>query len=490
VTTSRIYPFIRQLRLAALVRDEANLTDEHLLTCFIEQRDEAAFEVLVRRYGPMILGVCRRILRDQHDADDAFQATFLVLVRKATSIVPRTMLGNWLHGVAQTTALRAKVAGAKRAVRERRLTRMSEPAAAECDDVGSDLRPLIDQELRCLPEKYRRPLILCHLESRSIKEAARQLGWPQGTLAGRLARARIMMAKRLARHGLFLAGGALAAVLSENSAPACVSTMLVSATVRAASMLATGRLAPGAVSSEIAILTEGVVKSMMITRLKIASAMLLSAAILVSGGAIVYHSQTVLAASPPEDPKASIEPVQKSPSNLTDESNKEVRAVVYPVAGLVISPVDGRNTVNALAKAIQAQIAPETWDSKGGKGRLDYYPLGQALVVNQTPDNHEKIRQFLSKLENRSEVVRKQTQQIVELFNKMQDLDALLGDSEADVKALDEIENAVKAMKDKAKKHASRGPSAGLRQLRNRGEQVGIGAWPNHECSFPPTHSR
>src|SRR5262249_26019760 len=158
------------------------------------------------RHGPMVLGVCRRVLDHAHDAEDAFQATFLVLARKAASIVARDTVGNWLYGVAYRTAHKARVAAARRRLKERQ---MSRPEALD-EDVWRELRPVLDQELNRLPEKYREPVILCDLEGQTRKEAARRLGWPEGTLSGRLSRARVLLAKRLARHGLTLSGGAMA----------------------------------------------------------------------------------------------------------------------------------------------------------------------------------------------------------------------------------------------------------------------------------------
>src|SRR5260370_41873179 len=150
---------IQHLRKAVLVRDGAGLTDGQLLTLFIERRDEAAFEALVRRHGPMVLGVCRRLLRNPHDAEDAFQATFLVLVRKAASVLPREMVANWLYGVARQTSLKARAMAAKRKMRERQVTVMAEPETVS-QDQWSDLQPLLDQELSCLPDKYRVAIVL------------------------------------------------------------------------------------------------------------------------------------------------------------------------------------------------------------------------------------------------------------------------------------------------------------------------------------------
>src|SRR5215469_15021140 len=183
---------IRQLRRVLLLQDGADPTDGQLLGWFVEQHDELAIEALVRRHGTMVMGVCRRILHNEHDAEDAFQATFLVLVRKAASIVPRERIANWLYGVAHRTALKARATAAKRRARERQVTQMPESAVTE-QGLWHDLQPLLDQALNRLPDIYRVAIVLCDLEGKTRREAARQLGVPEGTLAARLARARGML---------------------------------------------------------------------------------------------------------------------------------------------------------------------------------------------------------------------------------------------------------------------------------------------------------
>src|SRR5262249_46529495 len=155
------------------------------------------------------------------DAEDAFQATFLVLLRKAGTVVPRELVGNWLYGVAYRTALAAKTAAATRRAKERQAHDMPQPQTSAADP-WEELRPLLDRELHGLPDKSRVPVVLCDLQGKTRKEAARQLGWPEGTVAGRLARARVLLARRLSRHGLTLSGGALAALLARNTAAAGV----------------------------------------------------------------------------------------------------------------------------------------------------------------------------------------------------------------------------------------------------------------------------
>ncbi len=185
-------------------------------------------------------GVCRRVLPNHHDAEDAFQATFLVLVRKAASIASRELLANWLYGVAYQTARKARAAAARRRERERQVTEMPEPAVAGPDPWG-DPQPLLDEALSRLPDRFRGVLVLCDLQGKTRKEAARQLGVPEGTVAGWLARARAMLARRLVQRGVALSGGALAVLLSRHAASAGVPGLLVSSTIKAASVYEVAR---------------------------------------------------------------------------------------------------------------------------------------------------------------------------------------------------------------------------------------------------------
>ncbi len=178
----------------ALLGQDANLTDGQLLDRFVDYQDTAALEGLMRRHGPMVWGICRRILQNHHDAEDAFQATFLVLVRKAASIRSGAKAGNWLYGVARQTALKARATRAKRRLREAEVTDLPEPAVAE-HDTRTDLQAVLDHEVSRLPEKYRTVIVLCALEGKTRKEAARQLHLALGTVDSRLARARGMLAE-------------------------------------------------------------------------------------------------------------------------------------------------------------------------------------------------------------------------------------------------------------------------------------------------------
>ena len=311
MATSQMSGVLDHLRRTVLLRDGAGLTDGQLLEDYLGRRDEAALAALVRRHGPMVWGVCRRVLRSHHDAEDAFQATFLVLVRKAASIMPREMVANWLYGVAHHTALKARATTAKRKGRERQVTKMPEPAAAE-QASWHDLQPMLDEELSRLPDKYRSVIILCDLEGRTRKEAARQLGVPEGTVGGWLARARTALAKRLAERRVLLSGGALAVVPSQNVASAGVPTSVVSSTIKAASLVGAGHAAaPGVISAKVAALAEGVMKTMLLTKIKTMTAVLVVMVVAVVGalslgtGPLDPHSH---AAEPnkgsKDDPKA------------------------------------------------------------------------------------------------------------------------------------------------------------------------------------------
>jgi RNA polymerase sigma factor (sigma-70 family) len=241
-----------QLLRAVHGRGAEGRTDGQLLAQFLARRDEAAFAALVRRHGPMVLGVCRRALGNAADAEDAFQATFLVLVRMATVLRSRAVLGDWLHGVARRTALSARRAAAQRRAKEQAAARPE----ARGEEVRDDWLPLLDEELTRLPEKYRLPLVLCDLEGRDRREVAQRLGWPEGTVAGRLARGRALLAGRLTRRGVVLSAGPAAAVVPAG---------MIESTARAASLLVGGT---GVLSAEVAGLTEGVVRAMFLTKLK------------------------------------------------------------------------------------------------------------------------------------------------------------------------------------------------------------------------------
>jgi RNA polymerase sigma factor (sigma-70 family) len=288
MTTHPTTRVIEHFRRAVLPRAGAGFGDGELLGQFVECRDEVALAALVNRHGSMVWGVCRRLL-SYHDAEDAFQATFLVLIRKAATIVPREMVGNWLYGVAHQTALHARRTVARRSVREAQVTEMPDTGVMP-QDRWHDLQPLLDEELSRLPDIYRAVIVLCDLEGRSRKAVAHQLGVPEGTVAGRLARARVLLAKRLLRRGVALSVGALATVLAQNVASACVPDSVVSFTIRAASVFAESRaVVAGVISPNVIGLTEGVLKAMSRIKLTTALAVTLGLGLFVTGASVLAY---------------------------------------------------------------------------------------------------------------------------------------------------------------------------------------------------------
>src|SRR6266545_958150 len=196
---------VRQLhRLAGAPTQE--VSDGQLLERFSSSGEEAAFEALVRRHGPMVLGVCRRVLRDGHATEDAFQATFLVLLRRAGGLDRRCSLAGWLYTVAYHVALRARADAARRRRKEAAVLPPI-PTEPQPDLAWRELQPVLDEELDRLPEHWRAPVVLCYLEGRTNEEAGRLLGWPVGTVKSRLARARDLLRTRLARRGITLSVG-------------------------------------------------------------------------------------------------------------------------------------------------------------------------------------------------------------------------------------------------------------------------------------------
>ncbi|WP_435018015.1 sigma-70 family RNA polymerase sigma factor [Tundrisphaera sp. TA3] len=236
----------RQMRRLWAAGPAGGLTDAQLLERFAARRDgaaEVAFEALVVRHGPMVFRVCRALLRDERDAEDAFQATFLVLARKAGRVGAGGPLGPWLHGVARRVSLKARSASARRARREGGAI-LADPPASGSTSPCPDLAPTVHEELGRLPEKYRRPVVLCHLEGLTHAEAARELGWPVGTVSVRLARARDLLRHRLARRGF----------APDASASALVPALLAGATPPAETLI---RLASAALPSRVGMATAG-----------------------------------------------------------------------------------------------------------------------------------------------------------------------------------------------------------------------------------------
>lgn len=235
-------------------------TDIDLLKQFVETNDQAAMEAIIARHGPLIMGHCRRQLKNEHDVADAFQATFLILLKKAESLESLTSLAGWLYGVAHRVTLKAKTRALLRQKRETSGTPM-DPIASDTPVADEETLTLIHDEICKLPEKFRQPLILCCLEGLTRESAAEQLGWSQGSLKGRLERARAMLQTRLRQRGVAYSITTLSAVLAQQ-AVAEVPATLAGSTVNTLTMALGQHLVGGVVSSEVGALTQGVLIAM------------------------------------------------------------------------------------------------------------------------------------------------------------------------------------------------------------------------------------
>jgi RNA polymerase sigma-70 factor (ECF subfamily) len=302
----------RNLRHVLPPRCAGGVTDGELLDRFRHDQDEAAFELLVWRHGPLVLGVCRRVLRRLHDAEDAFQATFLTLARKAGSISRRGSVGSWLYKVAYRLALRARARSAQRSAREQPLGNLAVPSAGlEPGEALSwqELGPILDEELAQLPERYRAAFVLCHLQGKTNQEAAELLGCPKGTILSRLSRARERLRHRLRERGLGLGPKPFLRLISENGqALATVSPVLAHGTASLALLFMLGKLLGEDLPDRISDLLDPEVLDPWARRLQIS----LMAALLVAVGSLglaaYAHSATTAAEPTFSEPPAVVDP--------------------------------------------------------------------------------------------------------------------------------------------------------------------------------------
>jgi RNA polymerase sigma factor (sigma-70 family) len=401
----------RYLHRLADTAAPGDVTDADLLDRFVGRRDEAAFELLLWRHGPTVLGLCQRLLRHEQDAEDAFQATFLTLARKAGSIGKREMLASWLYKVAYRVACRARS-------RSRALSNQPAVVAAVAAPDGSpavvtaDLRSMLDGEVAGLPERYRRPLVLCYFEGKTHEEAARLLGCPKGTLAARLARARDRLRLRLTRRGWALSAGALAGLLTEQTLAAGVPAGLARATVRAALAQASGTTAAASlVSANAVALTEEVVRMMWHTKLRVLAGLLV--VILLAGtgaGVLLPHTwvdagadkPSAARAEPPAPLQAGPKPRRDSPAEaakLRDELAKLREEVTRLHRELDLKNAPPANEGNfevirlrnALAPDV-AQVLEEAFKGPVERVRIVAEPVTNSVLVRGSPLDIKQIR--------------------------------------------------------------------------------------------------
>jgi RNA polymerase sigma factor (sigma-70 family) len=370
--TGQLTPVLQFLHRYGGITDGAGLTDGQLLERFIRRGDETAFTALVRRHGPMVLGVCRRVLRDLHEAEDAFQATFLLLVRKAGSLRQPDLLGPWLHGVARRTALKARTLATRRQARERPLEDW--PAPTPSDDLAwRDLRPVLDDAIRRLPSKYRVPFVLCYLDGMTNAQAARHLGCPPGTIATRLARAREQLRRRLTRQGIALSSGAIVTALVGGTASAKVPPMLLGATARLAAAFGAGKGAGAIVPVSVLTLMKGVWTSMLMDKLKILAGVLVTVSAAGIGAGLAAFPAPGDEPTALETPRPAAPAPPRSPGALTNRTpNFQVDAPTRRIAQLVAEAAERHRKTQAvrwLGQELAPWPAPCPIEVKIGPGR-------------------------------------------------------------------------------------------------------------------------
>jgi len=281
----------RLLRLGTV----GGMTDAQLLEQFVTADDEAAalaFEAIVERYGSMVLRVCRTLLRDEHAAEDAFQATFLVLARKARTLDTRELLSNWLYGVASRTARKAKAIAARRRIHDQRAAYHRSHAVVESPRDASqyDLEQVLHEEIDRLPRPYRAAVVVCYLEGKTQAQAAQQLRLAESTIRGRLARARKLLGQRLTRRGLALSTGLVALATSEAAAAGPISSTTAQTTAHAALLFVKrGKAMNGVVSLTAHSIANGVLSTMWFTPLKTVAAMVMAVGLLTAGAGLLMQ---------------------------------------------------------------------------------------------------------------------------------------------------------------------------------------------------------
>jgi RNA polymerase sigma factor (sigma-70 family) len=350
----------RHLSRSALLREGEEKTDGQLLEAFRRRQDSLALEVLVRRHAPMVWGVCRRALANHHDAEDAFQTTFLVLVRKAGSIRSRDLLANWLYRVAYNTARKAR-----QMKRPKPVDVVPEPKLDPHDpELGPELRALLDEELSRLPDRYRTAVVLCDLEGLSRSEAAEQLRLPEGTVASRLARGRAMLAKRLLRRGVGVSATALAAMLPHQAASGSVPAALLATTIKITTLAAAGEVtAAGAISAQVSILTEGALRTMALAKYKRTCVLFLMATLMLAGWMVTYHALANYVAKtepPPGKPNEANAEADIKQYGTEADARRVAEKRVADVAGALSRIMVGRPEV-------REQIISLSWNEAAAK---------------------------------------------------------------------------------------------------------------------------
>ncbi len=350
------------------------LGDGQLLARFADSGDQAAFEALVARHGPMVLATCRAVLKHEHDVEDAFQATFLVLARKARSVRAGDALGGWLHRVAYRAAVQLGADQRRRRRREAEASTMATPDSRTGPD--PEVRSIVHEEVDRLPEKHRLPVVLCDLEGLSYEQAASRLRWTVPTLRCRLAKARQQLGSRLARRGITAGAVGIALAASAATARAAVPAALARSTVAAA--------VGGSTSAVAAALSTQIVRSLFMARLRIAAIAMAASASIASLGVVAVGAWR------PEPPRAAAAAAaQKAPAHASADTNapQPAPADLIDVRGRVVDP-QGRPVAGASVRAAmldrETDEIPSTTSGPDGTFRLRVPPWRRNTVLRRT----------------------------------------------------------------------------------------------------------
>jgi RNA polymerase sigma factor (sigma-70 family) len=376
MATAQLGSLLRYVHKLAAGRGSLQRTDRELLDDFSARRDEAAFAALVARHGPMVLRVCQRVLNHEQDAEDAFQASFLILARKSASIRKREALAEWLHGVAYRTAMEVKRNAARRRDHEARLWTVMRKAAVS--PTWDDVRAVLDEEIQRLPETYRAAFVLCLLEGKSGPQAAAQLGIKEGAVRTRLMRARQLLHQRLVHRGIELSVLLAALSVAESAAQAGLPAVLAKVTVRFGLLVAAGETAAGVIPSHIAALAAGVTRAMFLTKAKIAVALLFAVGLVATGASVLTCQALAAKETPPVAQKA--EPPAKEATKPQAAHAKPINAPkveandTVEVSGRVLDP-DGKPVQGAKLVFLYAsteKVPEKVWATSTADGRFHF----------------------------------------------------------------------------------------------------------------------
>jgi RNA polymerase sigma factor (sigma-70 family) len=366
MATAQLGTLMRHLQELAAGCARRHVTDRQLLENFASRGDEHAFASLVQRHGPMVLRVCRRVLRHEQDAEDAFQAAFLVLARHPESIRRRDTLASWLYGVAYRTAMNAKRRDTRRKHQEARLRDRRPPVAPSL--TWDDVQTVLDEEIQRLPESYRSAFVLCVLDAKTVAAAAAEMGVKAGTLSARLARARRSLRQQLARRGIQLSAVLAALSLAHGAGKAAVPPALAATTIRFGLRVAAGEPAAGVIPAHVADLAAGVTPAMFLTKAKLAATVLLVLGCLIAGASRLTRPAM---ATPGEEPKP---PVDAQRPTAGQPPTPQEREGSFEVRGRVLDP-DGQPVAAARLWFVYATVdkAPEKgWATSSPDGRFHF----------------------------------------------------------------------------------------------------------------------